>query len=170
MAGCATSSTSEERCLSPSSPDCICHAPRMQNMPVSTRPYGSPTTPCPRSIVARQPPQVARSWLSPMDARSCPALTDAAPLLSLPHPSLVGSLSPPLPLFWPGAGGGSLPPGERFAPGSWRPLSQYCLLVVPSQLHAVDLVGLLYGLGTEFTSRYQPSTTSEYYYYCYSGL
>ena len=36
VAGCATSSAAEERCLSPTSPGCIYHTPRMHNMPVST--------------------------------------------------------------------------------------------------------------------------------------
>ena len=70
----------------------------------------------PRTTVDRQPPQVAPSWLSPVDARSRPALPAAAPLPSPPSPSLLSSLSPPSPPLWPGAGGDSLPLGRGFRP------------------------------------------------------
>ena len=92
----------------------------------------------------RHPPQVAPSWLSPMDARSRSALPDAAPLPSLPPPSLVSSLFPPLPPSGQGPVAARCPRVEGFVPVPWWPPFQHWLLVTPNQIRAVGLVCLLY--------------------------
>ena len=113
MAGCAASSAAEERCPTPP----LLTAFTTHRACITCRcPHSSPTIRRPRATVARQPRQVVPSWLSPMDGRIHPALPDAAPPLSLPLPSLLGSVSPPLPLFWSGTSGSSLPPVREIHP------------------------------------------------------
>ena len=145
MADCVTSSAAGKRRLRPTSPDYISHAPPHMHIKPVWCPHGSLTTCCPRATVAcDDPPRLWHLGCHPWERGATLLLSGAAPF-SFTSSSLPAKF--PLPTGAHHSSqrsvGARSPRAERFAPGSWRLLSRYWSLVIPSQIRAVGLVCLL---------------------------
>ena len=137
MADRASPCSAEKRHLRSTSSDRIHHAPRMHCMLTATeQPHHSVSLSnrCSTAAAGRTALVVCNKGAKLLYVPLCWPSSLFTPFfpLSIANPS-----------FQQGSGEPRRLPVERFAPGSWRFLSQLSLLVIPFRIRAVDLVCLL---------------------------